>query len=139
MTDRRSNLKFFLIEPIEYLIKHGEVYTVRPQRSKVVEEKKVRIYYKDLKIGLGKKKRIGMVVKLGKWVVIDNDKNVIDLEKFVDKSGFKTLKEWIKAIITVNKRLPKFMQLYKVEVEEIEGEPEELLERIIILEQEGML
>ena len=134
MSRGRAKITFSLFEPIKYLIENGEVYTIRPQRTKVVKENEVYIYYKDLKIGKGKKERVGSVARLGEWKVIKTDKTVVDLSEFVDKSGFKTVKDWIKAVITVNKRMPVFLQLFHVKVEELEYEKDELLETLAKLD-----
>jgi len=134
MGKRRSKITFSLLEPIKYLIENGEVYTIRPQKSKVVDENGVYIYYKDMRIGIGKKERIGSVARLGGWKVVKKDKTVVDLSEFVDKSGFKTVKDWIKAVVTVNKRMPAFLQLYRVVVEEWYYEKDELLETLAKLD-----
>ena len=134
MGKRRSKITFSLFEPIKYLIENEEVYTIRPQRSKVIDENGVYIYYKGMRIGKGKKERVGSVARLGKWKVIKKDKTVVDLDEFVDKSGFKTVKDWIKAVITVNKRMPAFLQLYRVVVEEWYYEKDELLETLAKLD-----
>jgi len=136
MGKRRSNIRFTLFEPIKYLIENEEVYTIRPSRSKIAEENMVYIYYKDIRIGIGKKERIGSVARLGGWKVVKTDKTVVDLSEFVDKSGFKTVKDWIRAVITVNKRMPAFLQLYCVTVEELEYEKDELLETLAKLDTE---
>ena len=137
MGKRRSKITFSLFEPIKYLIENEEVYTIRPQRSKVIDENGVYIYYKGMRIGKGKKERVGNVARLGEWKVIKKDKTVVNLDEFVDKSGFKTVKDWIKAVITVNKRMPAFLQLYRVVVEELDYEKDELLKALIGLEKEG--
>jgi len=134
MSRGRARITFSLFEPIKYLIENGEVYTIRPQRTKVVKENEVYIYYKDLKIGKGKKERVGSVARLGEWKVIKTDKTVVGLDEYVHKSGFKTVKDWIKAVITVNKRMPVFLQLYCVVVEELEYEKDELLETLAKLD-----
>jgi len=134
MGKRRSKITFSLFEPIRCLIENGEVYTIRPQKSKVVDENGVYIYYKDTRIGIGKKERIGSVARLGEWKVVKKDKTVVDLSEFVDKSGFKTVKDWIKAVVTVNKRMPAFLQLYRVVVEEWYYEKDELLETLAKLD-----
>ncbi|RLI18407.1 hypothetical protein DRO54_10180 [Candidatus Bathyarchaeota archaeon] len=134
MGKRRSKITFSLLEPIKYLIENGEVYTIRPQKSKVVDENGVYIYYKDMRIGIGKKERVGSVARLGGWKVVKKDKTVVDLSEFVDKSGFKTVKDWIKAVVTINKRMPAFLQLYRVVVEEWYYEKDELLETLAKLD-----
>ena len=134
MSRGRAKITFSLFEPIMYLIENKEVYTIRPQRNKVVKENEVYIYYRDLKIGKGKKERVGSVARLGKWKVIKTDKTVVGLDEYVHKSGFKTVKDWIKAVITVNKRMPAFLQLYRVVVEELEYEKDELLETLAKLD-----
>jgi len=134
MSRGRARITFSLFEPIKYLIENGEVYTIRPQRTKVVKENEVYIYYKDLKIGKGKKEKVGSVARLGEWKVIKTDKTVVGLDEYVHKSGFKTVKDWIKAVITVNKRMPVFLQLFHVKVEELEYEKDELLETLAKLD-----
>ncbi|MCD6148685.1 hypothetical protein J7J18_04890 [bacterium] len=130
----RAKITFSIFEPIKYLIENGEVYTIRPNKRKTVDEIKVVIYYKDVKVGKGTKRLVGSVAKLGEWKVIKTDKTVVDLSEFVDKSGFKTVKDWIKAVITVNKRIPVFLQLFHVKVEELEYEKDELLETLVKLD-----
>jgi len=131
-----AKITFSIFEPIKYLIENGEVYTIRPTKNKIAEENTVYIYYKDMRIGIGKKERIGGVARLGGWKVVKKDKTVVDLDEFVDKSGFKTVKDWIKAVITVNKRMPVFLQLYRVVVEELDYEKDELLEALAKLDTE---
>jgi len=131
-----AKITFSIFEPIKYLIENGEVYTIRPTKNKIAEENTVYIYYKGMRIGKGKKERIGSVARLGEWKVIKTDKTVGDLSEFVDKSGFKTVKDWIKAVITVNKRMPVFLQLYRVVVEELDYEKDELLEALAKLDTE---
>ena len=126
-----AKITFSIFEPIKYLIENEEVYTIRPTKNKIAEENTVYIYYKDMRIGIGKKERIGSVARLGGWKVVKKDKTVVDLDEFVDKSGFKTVKDWIKAVVTVNKRMPAFLQLYRVVVEEWYYEKDELLEALI--------
>lgn len=137
MSKGRAKITFSIFEPIRYLIENGEVYTIRPNKNKVVEENEVYIYYKGMRIGKGKKERIGSVARLGEWKVVKTDKTVVDLSEYVDKSGFKTVKDWIKAVITVNKRMPAFLQLYRLIVEELDYEKDELLETLAKLEKEG--
>ena len=131
-----AKITFSIFEPIRYLIENEEVYTIRPTKNRIAEENMVYIYYKGMKIGKGKKERIGSVARLGEWKVIKKDKTVVDLSEFVDKSGFKTVKDWIKAVITVNKRMPAFLQLYHVVVEELDYEKDELLETLAKLDTE---
>ena len=136
MSRSNARITFSIFEPIKYLIENGEVYTIRPTKNKIAEENTVYIYYKGMRIGKGKKERIGSVARLGEWKVIKTDKTVGDLSEFVDKSGFKTVKDWIKAVITVNKRMPVFLQLYRVVVEELDYEKDELLEALAKLDTE---
>jgi len=137
MSRGRAKITFSLFEPIKYLIENGEIYTIRPNKRKTVDEIKVGIYYKDVKVGKGTKRLVGSVARLGEWKVIKTDKTVVGLDEYVHKSGFKTVKDWIKAVITVNKRMPVFLQLYRVVVEESYYEKDELLEALIGLEREG--
>ena len=134
MSRGRAKITFSLFEPIKYLIENGEIYTIRPNKRKTVEEIKVKIYYKDVKVGKGTKRLVGIVARLGGWKVIKTDKTVVDLDEYVHKSGFKTVKDWIKAVITVNKRMPAFLQLFHVKVEELEYEKDELLETLAKLD-----
>jgi len=136
MSRSHARITFSIFEPIKSLIENGEVYTIRPTKNKIAEENTVYIYYKGMRIGKGKKERIGSVARLGEWKVIKTDKTVGDLSEFVDKSGFKTVKDWIKAVITVNKRMPVFLQLYRVVVEELDYEKDELLEALAKLDTE---
>jgi len=134
MGEGYAKISFSIFEPIKYLIENEEVYTIRPNKRKTVEEIKVKIYYKDVKVGKGTKRLVGIVARLGGWKVIKTDKTVVDLDEYVHKSGFKTVKDWIKAVITVNKRMPAFLQLFHVKVEELEYEKDELLETLAKLD-----
>ena len=135
MGARRSRIKFTLVEPATYLVENGEVYTIRPSAGKLVDEIKVDVYYKDVKIGKGVKVLVGTVARFWEWKVIEKNKTVHDLSEYVDKSGFKSVKDWIKAVIKVNRKVPLLLWLYHVKIEEFNGEKEELIKVLEVYEQ----
>jgi len=135
MSVKRSKIRFTLVEPVIYLVENEEVFTIRPSAGKPVDETKVNIYYKDVRIGKGVKVFIGTVARFWGWKVIEKNRTVHDLSEYVDKSGFKSVKDWIKAVIRVNRKIPQLLQLYHVKVEEFNGEKEELIKVLEVYEQ----
>jgi hypothetical protein len=73
---------FNVPEAREYLLKHGEVYTLRRKERR--EGKEVLMYG-----GFGKKGEVN--VKFVREILDWNE-----LNRYVDKSGFRTVDEWIR-------------------------------------------
>jgi hypothetical protein len=73
---------FNVSESREYLLKHGQVYTLRPKKRR--EGKEILSYG-----GFGKKGEVN--VKFVKEILDWNE-----LNRYVDKSGFRTVDEWVR-------------------------------------------
>jgi len=80
-----DRIKFTVPKVINYLRKNGEVYTIRKPRSEGIAD----VYFGDKLVAIAYVKRVGFVGSKG-WLM-----------KFVRKSGFDSVDEWL----TVAKRL----------------------------------
>jgi len=114
----RSYITFFLEEPFRQLIEHGEVFTIRRYHRKqgLVE---IRRRKTDRPVGLATVELVGFVKKEnGSFVVVDeNGKIISKLDKFVNKSGFDSLRDWIEAYLKFYKKPHNYFsfgRLYRV-------------------------
>jgi len=92
-------------KPRKFLLKNGEVFTLRINRKKFGRD-----YMTD---GRGHPKICDVMVE--DWGKISTDYPLI-LSKYVKKSGYLTIPEWLEAVKRVNrlKTLPKILQLIRV-------------------------
>mgnify|MGYP000551250163 CR=1 FL=1 len=119
-------MKFELDNVKNYLEKWGFVYTIRKKRriSKLFPYIVETATHKGKKFAKIKIEEIGKVFKIGKDVYIkfnngakpSEDSNLFPLSIFVCHSGFKSEKQWIKAIINFYGCFPSNLYLYKVEI-----------------------
>ncbi len=91
---------------LNYLLKHGLVYTLRPFKRK--EGITALLNEKDMKIGL---------VEV-KFITELNSENLAEsLKDFVGESGFKSVEEWInEAKKLLRGNLPERLYLYQVKL-----------------------
>jgi len=106
-------ITFKLKEPLECLLKNGEVYTIRPFTVKegvkrVIDGKAKRV------IGIARVTKIGKVYLSLKAVKVHNEYK--PLKNYVDLSGFKSVHEWIEKLYTVKRNQ---LYLYRVKLVKI--------------------
>ena len=113
-------LRFDLENVAKFLVENGFVYTIRRKRRSGIET----AFHNGRKLAKVKIEEIGRVFKIGPDVLIRfNDGTKFNeysrlhyLSVFVCYSGFKSEKEWIKAIVKLHGKFPGGLYLYRVEV-----------------------
>ena len=114
---RKTVIYFKSKKALDYLLKNGEVYTIRPRkRSEGLAY--VKTSKKGRKLAEVEVKYVGEVVLTApddEWYVADGAYAKGKLEEFVDKSGFNSVEEWLEEVRKLNGgKLPDRMFLYHV-------------------------
>jgi len=94
---------------LNFLQRHGLVFTVRCKKRKMKNAEQ-KDWITDKR---GGKKIVDVVIEF--WDEIDRDNLEYVLQRYVDRSGFLTVSEWIGEIKRLNRgKLPKKLYLYRV-------------------------
>jgi len=119
MGGRKTAIYFKSKKALDYLLKNGEVYTIRlKKRSEGLAY--VKTSKKGRKLAEVEVKYVGEVVLTepdDEWYVADGAYAKGKLEEFVDKSGFDSVEEWLEEVRKLNGgKLPDRMFLYHCKI-----------------------
>jgi len=130
---RKTVIYFKSKKALDYLLKNGEVYTIRlRKRSEGLAY--VKTHRKGRKIMDVVVRYVGEVMLLQKlgWSVVGEVYIIGKLEDFVNKSGFSSVDEWLEEVKRLNKgKLPDEIFLYHVIEESRKDEIETINEDVI--------
>ena len=100
---RKTVIYFKSKRALEHLLKHGEVYTIRP-KERTEGFAVVKTSRKSQRLAVVDVKYVGKV-------------SAGTLDNFVDKSGFRSVREWLEEVRRLNGgKLPERMFLYCVKL-----------------------
>ncbi len=101
---------------LNFLLENGEVYTLRPRRRREGKDwiKIGRIKLADIEVKLVGEVFSGWYGYF--WVrPVDNKRTILPLGNFVQKSGFRTVREWLEEVKRLNGgKVPDRLFLYHV-------------------------
>jgi len=97
-------------KPRKHLLENGQVYTVRTKKRKEKMFKPSKDWLTDRR---GGRKIADVLVEY--WLPVRREELELLLQRYVKKSGFLTVNEWIQEIKRLAKgKLPPVLHLYRV-------------------------
>jgi len=103
---------------LSFLLENGEVYTLRPRRRKEGKDwiKVGRVKLADIEVRLIGEVFLGWYGYF--WVrPVENRNTIMPLGQFVQKSGFRTVGEWLEEVKRLNGgKIPDKLFLYYVKL-----------------------
>ena len=105
---------------LNFLLKNGICYTIRPFRRK---EGKAWVRSKGRKVAIVNVEYVGEVIQTlsdEKWWVCNDAFAIAKLKKFVKDAGVTSVEEWLNEVKKLNRgKLPENLYLYRVTLLEV--------------------